>query len=73
MDYCGFDDSDNVTKWGNLPATKMRNESNFGVGDEVVVGASGKKESAKSPHPLCNLTAKKPAFQIFERPKTPRV
>ena len=49
MDYCGFDDSDNVTKWGNLAATKMRNESNFGVGDEVVVGASGKKESVKSP------------------------
>ena len=49
MGYCGFYDSDNVTKGGNRPATKMRNESNFGVGDEVVVGASGKKESVKSP------------------------
>ena len=62
MDCFGCDDSDNVTKWGNLPATTMRTESNSGVGDKVIVGASGKEESSESSHVLFRCK-KKVAFK----------
>ena len=47
-----------------IPASTYQHERNSGVGAKVVVGASGKKESTKSPL-LPLQSAKKAGFQIY--------
>ena len=47
-----------------IPAPTYQHERNSGVGAKVVVGASGKKESTKSPL-LPLQSAKKAGFQIY--------